>query len=61
MSTIVVTKLGVLAGREFPVEALVFNEHAVIYSRLLVPVEAVPALMDAGFTAAELHLAAVMN
>jgi len=61
MSTIVVTQMARLREHDVPVEALVFNEHCVIYSRMLVPVEAMPALIDAGFTMKELHLSAVMN
>jgi len=62
MTTIVVTEVAELRGRDVPVEALVFNEdNLVIYSRLLVKPEDVGYLLDSGFAIADLHLTAVMN
>lgn len=61
MSSIVVTEIASVNGHDVPVEALVFNRHAVIYSRLIVPPDAVPVLLDAGFKPSELHIAAVLN
>jgi len=63
MTTIVVTEVAELQGRDVPVEALIFHpvENCVTYSRLLVPPASVAELLDAGFEIRELHLVAGLN
>ena len=61
MTTILVTEVAELHGRDVPVEALVFQEKTVTYSRLLVPPESVATLLSAGFEISDLHFMAVLN